>query len=364
MEEARIIMNEIMRNLKKVLEKENLNKNSFNKIYFLISKNNIEFNLEFSDIDKKDIENISIVKDLMIKNSYLIADKFYNHLLQFKVIKKIILKEPSLLNKLKQYLSQYIKEFFSLNYDEDYFFNRLKIGFTHFNNGISLDIYIKSYAYLLSLFMEIIKKEMWELRIDDDILLNVINSTQKIMAIDVTLAVAGYNEKVVNERLILEKLATTDNLTNAFNRNKYDEIINREYTGAFRYGYPVSLVIIDIDNFKKINDMYGHSVGDIILKESAAIIKNNIRASDYLIRWGGDEFLVVASHTLKINAERMSEKIMRAIEFHKFIHNINLTVSIGLTQVLERETPDDTIKRADEALYKSKLLGRNKVCVV
>ena len=159
-------MNGIMRDLKNVLKKENLNKNSFDAIYFLISKNNIEFSLEFSDIDGKDIENISIVKNLMIKNSYLIADKFYNHLLKFEVIKKIILKEPSLLSKLKQSLSKYIKEFFSLNYDEDYFFSRLQIGFAHFNNGISLDIYIKSYAYLLSLFMEIIKKEMPELRID------------------------------------------------------------------------------------------------------------------------------------------------------------------------------------------------------
>ena len=362
MKEAKIIMNGIMRDLKNVLEKENLNKNSFDEIYFLISKNNIEFSLEFSDIDGKDIENISIVKNLMIKNSYLIADKFYNHLLKFEVIKKIILKEPSLLSKLKQSLSKYIKEFFSTNYDEDYFFSRLQIGFTHFNNGISLDIYIKSYAYLLSLFMEIIKKEMPELRIDDDTLLNVIDSIQKIMTIDVTLAIAAYNEKAMNERIILEKLATTDNLTKAFNRNKYDEIINREYTAAFRYDYPVSLTIIDIDYLKNINDTYGHSAGDIILKESSALIKNNIRASDYLIRWGGDEFLVIAPHTSKINAERMSEKIRIAIESHMFIHNINLTVSIGVTQALERETPEDTIKRADEALYNSKLLGRNKVC--
>ncbi len=362
MKEAKIIMNGIMRDLKNVLKKENLNKNSFDAIYFLISKNNIEFSLEFSDIDGKDIENISIVKNLMIKNSYLIADKFYNHLLKFEVIKKIILKEPSLLSKLKQSLSKYIKEFFSLNYDEDYFFSRLQIGFAHFNNGISLDIYIKSYAYLLSLFMEIIKKEMPELRIDDDTLLNVIDSIQKIMTIDVTLAIAAYNEKAMNERIILEKLATTDNLTKAFNRNKYDEIINREYTAAFRYDYPVSLTIIDIDYLKNINDTYGHSAGDIVLKESSALIKNNIRASDYLIRWGGDEFLVIAPHTSKINAERMSEKIRIAIESHMFIHNIKLTVSIGVTQALERETPEDTIKRADEALYKSKLLGRNKIC--
>ncbi len=74
------------------------------------------------------------------------------------------------------------------------------------------------------------------------------------MTIDVTLAVAAYNEKAMNERITLEKLATTDNLTKAFNRNKYDEIINREYTAAFRYDYPVSLIIIDIDYLKNIND--------------------------------------------------------------------------------------------------------------
>ena len=122
------------------------------------------------------------------------------------------------------------------------------------------------------------------------------------------------------------------------------------------------MILLNLIKLNNKNDTYGHSAGDIVLKESSALIKNNIRASDYLIRWGGDEFLVIAPHTSKINAERMSEKIRIAIESHMFIHNIKLTVSIGVTQALERETPEDTIKRADEALYKSKLLGRNKIC--
>ncbi len=105
-------MNSIMSNLKNVLEKENLNKNSFDEIYFLISKNNIEFCFEFSDINEQDIKNLSIIKNLMIQNSYLMADKFYNHLLKFEIIKKIILQDPPLLNKLKQSLPQYIKDFF------------------------------------------------------------------------------------------------------------------------------------------------------------------------------------------------------------------------------------------------------------
>jgi len=159
----------------------------------------------------------------------------------------------------------------------------------------------------------------------------------------------------------LQRLSVTDNLTQAYNRTKYREVIKIEIERTKRSVSPLSVAMFDIDHFKKVNDTYGHAVGDYVLKTLSQIAKGNIREIDYLIRWGGEEFLVIALDTELKGAEVMAEKIRHAIENYSFNKVGRVTVSFGVTQLKQDDTGDSFLKRADDAMYQAKEKGRNRV---
>lgn len=162
----------------------------------------------------------------------------------------------------------------------------------------------------------------------------------------------------------LMRLATTDPLTGAYNRTKFNEIIGREIERARRYGQRLSMIIFDIDHFKKVNDTYGHMVGDEVLKTVADIIKSNIRKIEYLVRWGGEEFMIIASGTDLKSAIALAERLKKVIEDYKFDKAGRLTISCGVTEFREDDTEDSFIKRVDDALYMAKNKGKNRVEVI
>lgn len=159
----------------------------------------------------------------------------------------------------------------------------------------------------------------------------------------------------------LERLATTDKLTDTYNRLKYDEIIQQELERAGRYGRPLSLIMLDIDRFKNVNDRYGHLSGDHILRGIADIVKGHKRKMDYLFRWGGEEFMFVAPETNIEQAASLAERIRRSINDHAFNGVGNISASFGITELVEGDTDDALLKRVDDALYKAKINGRNRV---
>jgi len=159
----------------------------------------------------------------------------------------------------------------------------------------------------------------------------------------------------------LEILASTDSLTNIYNRSKYDEIIAREIERANRYNRFLALIIFDIDIFKKINDTYGHLVGDEVLKTLVSLTKKQMRGADYLIRWGGDEFILVLPETHLEGAKGLAERIRHSVAGHKFDGLETLTVSLGVTHLCQGDTEHILFKRADEALYQAKIHGGNRV---
>ena len=172
------------------------------------------------------------------------------------------------------------------------------------------------------------------------------------------------HKEIVERKLMekkLERLATTDSLTGAFNRTKFIELIASEIERFKRYGVPLSLIIFDIDHFKRINDTFGHSSGDCILKKITDIVVENKRKLDYLVRWGGEEFMLIASETNLKKAETLADRIRRFIEKYTFDTEIKITVSFGVTQFKEGDTVDTAIRRADDALYRPKAGGRNRV---
>jgi diguanylate cyclase (GGDEF)-like protein len=171
----------------------------------------------------------------------------------------------------------------------------------------------------------------------------------------------GDLQKKNSELLIL---ATTDALTNVSTRRHWEKIAELYLTKALRYKTPLSLMMLDIDHFKKINDTYGHQKGDLVLIEIGAILSLLLRSSDFVGRYGGEEFIVVFPDTDIQNAIIAAEKIRNAVmQFSS--HGSSLppfTVSIGVAEIHNDDTKLDTIiKRADDALYRAKHNGRNRV---
>jgi diguanylate cyclase (GGDEF)-like protein len=160
--------------------------------------------------------------------------------------------------------------------------------------------------------------------------------------------------------------ATRDPLTGVFNRRYFFDVLKREFSAFKRYGSVYSLCLVDIDFFKRINDTYGHIVGDFVLKHVADTLQNSIRGSDILCRYGGEEFVIVFTNTSLDKASSACEKLRSAIEVSELIFEsklIKITVSIGAASVSKSDTdPTDLIKRADSKLYQAKESGRNKFC--
>lgn len=161
----------------------------------------------------------------------------------------------------------------------------------------------------------------------------------------------------------LEQLASTDHLTRAWNRAHFDRLIEVELSRSLACRQPVSLVLLDIDHFKSINDRHGHDVGDSVLRELVELVQSRIRASDFLFRWGGEEFAVLAATHGYRGAERLAENLRSAVAGHSFRGVGSVAISLGVAEHLGMETPAAWFQRLDQALYAAKEGGRNRVVV-
>ena len=164
----------------------------------------------------------------------------------------------------------------------------------------------------------------------------------------------------ITDKKKLETLSKTDKLTHLFNRHKLDETLLSEIERAARYDKKLSLIIIDIDHFKHVNDTFGHQVGDDVLKGVADILKKSIRKIDIIGRFGGEEFLIICPQTDKEGVIILADYIKNNIEVHEFQIAGHVTISLGLTTYQAKDDEDAMIKRADDALYRSKNEGRNR----
>jgi len=159
----------------------------------------------------------------------------------------------------------------------------------------------------------------------------------------------------------IQKLAVTDKLTNLYNRVKIDEEIVENYKYFKQYQEVFSLILIDIDFFKAVNDTHGHLVGDEVLKDFAKIIKDSVRMTDIVGRWGGEEFIVICPYTNSDGAYGVASTIKSAIKNHIFSRDLVLTFSAGVCDINECKNIDSIIQATDKALYSAKDNGRNLV---
>ncbi len=159
----------------------------------------------------------------------------------------------------------------------------------------------------------------------------------------------------------LERLATIDRLTSIYNRYKMDISLQKHMEISKRYKRPLSFIYFDIDHFKRINDTFGHKVGDLVLIQLCSLIKNSIRKSDIFGRWGGEEFLIILPETKKEEAVELAEKLRQKVQNYKFDKIKHLTCSFGVTSNRENDNPEEIMIRIDKRLYKAKKEGRNRV---
>lgn len=157
----------------------------------------------------------------------------------------------------------------------------------------------------------------------------------------------------------------TDHLTKIYNRHKFFEVIERNIYDYHRYNYQFTILIIDIDNFKLINDTYGHNTGDQVLIELVRVIESSLRTTDYVFRWGGEEFMVLLSHCETNIGYQVAEKLRSNIHNHNFSlpHNHQVTASLGIASYDNCQSIEEMISHADKALYESKNDGKNQSTV-
>lgn len=159
----------------------------------------------------------------------------------------------------------------------------------------------------------------------------------------------------------LEFEAHTDELTGIYNRKKFYEFLNMDFQKVLISDFKLSLIVMDIDRFKSINDTFGHQTGDSVLREVAQIVSNSIKRSDIFARWGGEEFVVLTPNTSIDGAFKLAENIRENLEIHIFTDIGYLTSSFGVTEAKREDSIDKFIDRADRALYRAKKSGRNRV---
>ena len=172
----------------------------------------------------------------------------------------------------------------------------------------------------------------------------------------------------VREKEAYQELALLDGLTGIYNRRYFDEILHREVERAVRYPQKFSLLMIDIDDFKKYNDIYGHQAGDKVLKEVAQTIYYRTRNIDFAARYGGEEFVIITPHTEKESAAALASRVLGLVSDKDFFLEgdtaVKVTLSIGVaTFGDDSDTEEGLVNAADKALYQAKKLGKNRVCL-
>ena len=170
--------------------------------------------------------------------------------------------------------------------------------------------------------------------------------------------------EVLKRTAQLEKMATTDELTGLINRREIMRILDIEIARATRNHHALSIMMLDLDHFKAINDNYGHQVGDHTLQSAAECFSQLIRKTDFIGRIGGEEFLIILPDSSIKSASEQAERIRQALELHQSTNSSDpgCTASIGVAEYTESDTLQSLIQRADEQLYLAKTNGRNQVC--
>ena len=324
----------------------------------IVSKLNItpedfEKRKQFLQIQEEDIQRIREFRKYIKKVPESIFDAFYNHLMKFRETKEYF-KDQQQIKRLKHKQLKYFEELFSGNYDWEYLMTRLNVGYVHVQLNIVPLWYIGAY----NRYMDEIRILVREHAIDET---ETMRSILKVVMLDIVLTLESYHYSKFMLQEELKRQVVMDDLTGIFNRRKLDEVMQYEIIHSINHESPFSMLMVDIDLFKKINDLHGHNVGDEVLVSLAGLVNEGMRKTDYLIRFGGDEFIVFLPDTPLETACKIAERLRIKVENHIFEKVGHITISIGVAMYLKSDNKDTFLKKADEKLYEAKREGRNLV---
>jgi diguanylate cyclase (GGDEF)-like protein/PAS domain S-box-containing protein len=318
---------------------------------FIVAGHNEGAIVVFSDISEKKLNMKKLLlSDAIVKNikegvivtdkhsNIIFANQFFETITGYKT-DEIIGKKPSLLKSGMHNVNFYENMWLKLLRDESWqgeIWNRKKDGTVYaerLNMCVVSDIFDATEKYYVAVFSDITDRKILE-------------------------------SELIKDRELLQEQATHDSLTKLFNRRKMEETLSLEIERYKRCSAPLSIVMFDIDDFKQINDTFGHQVGDITLKQLSVLLKNTIRKIDFAARWGGEEFIVLAPQTDMQGVLALAENLRKTIENSEFACTKKVTCSFGATEFTDDDTVDSLLKRVDDALYLSKKDGKNKVTLI
>lgn len=230
----------------------------------------------------------------------------------------------------------------------------LDVPYTH------VDIFT-AVVYLIALYF--IMNIYEEIKESQNKVLYILNTNLDSIVKQRTLELEEANKELKKEKEKFEILSVTDQLTGLHNRHHVKDIFNFEVAQAKRYKTDLSVIMMDIDFFKDINDTFGHNVGDQFLKEISKLLQTTLRETELIMRWGGEEFLIIVPKANLTKAKELTERVRKEIEQRSFTLVGHRTASFGLTTFKENDSFDTLVTRADNALYNSKENGRNCVSI-
>ncbi|MHB1601714.1 MAG: HD-GYP domain-containing protein, partial [bacterium] len=275
--------------LLKTIENANLKPNIQDKIKNIFSSGSIDFNRRFLEFTEEDKENLLKINSVVNENIDFLIDKLHEHLIAFNETKKILLEKPGRIERLRNAQARYFRELFSLKYDEDYLAGRLNLGLTHLNINIPTNFFMSSYSYFLSLLIDFIKEELPKRNFSNSEIVNIINSIQKIVNLDITLVIRAYYGKEVNEkeRLSDDFIKRLSRIAEFRDENTGEHIERMslycmsiaKYLG---YGYDFQMDILEASPM--------HDIGKISIPDYVLLKPGKLDA---------DEFEIMKTHTTK-----------------------------------------------------------------
>ena len=300
-----------------------------------------------------------------------IIEEFYEALAQTEDFRSLALDEGQVSHlKMTQrkYLLSLGQDFGTL----DYFESRLRVGAAHERVGVSLSLYQSFYCQLQNMLLALIPDEI---RQKPDAFAELAHFIIKITSLDMSLAIETYHSTEVHdledsitvcreESELLRRSLRFDTVTRVHSRAFVVQALEEKLVCALKSGDPLCAVMADLDHFKKINDEYGHQVGDHVLHDVATRMVTGARGSDIVGRYGGEEFLIIFENASLDIARDLSERIRIRVLADPFIEDsakLHVTVSLGVAEARAGDDAEALIQRADMALYEAKKAGRNRV---
>lgn len=333
--------------------------------------------MELLGLNKETLDLLSRQQHIIDNNVDLIVDEFYERQTAIDQI-TLLIGDADTLQRLHSAQRKYVVDLFAGRYDSEYVNNRLRIGMVHKRIGVDPKLYLSAVLTLKTLIVGVFQS-----KIKNNKQLNeIISALEKLFYFDITLVfdtyidslleeietakrhteeyAASLEEKVAERTRQLEELTKIDPLTLVYNRREMQDVLQRELLLAKRRLSTLSIIYFDIDNFKEINDSYGHLKGDEILQFIGHVAMSSIRETDVPCRFGGDEFCLILPDCSCDKAYEISQTI--AERFIMQYPDFSLSIGIADTGPKIFLSDDDLIKKADKMMYKAKLVEGTQIC--